>query len=441
MKRILLPLFFLIFMLSIISAVDFDMKSDYSQGETMILKFSANFIDSITTDNIRFYRGYVRTSIEPHLAKINDEYYIYAQLPENPANYSLRLENVRYLEGSSVMDEDVVQNFTINENKADFLVGPGFIITEEDFWLQMQNLNSKKITINLKIKTETGDEGNYSSFIFGEFEESDEKSFSLITGEIKKVNLKVNGVEEDSFKEIILSSDNTVYRIPFYVIATPRVVDKEEDLSNETETSVSNISEENITFNFKEIQVKIPLGEELVRIFKLQNVGQEKLENIKITLSNNLRPYVEVPITDIISIDVGESSEIGLYFAESIEEKVIEGQLNAKLESGINTSLKITVIYLQNYEFTESEKELSVIKNCSEMGGKFCNHDEECSEELVHAKDGLCCKGNCIKQETTSWSWLGWILLIIIILFVLWFFFKKYLNVKGETKLPFMNKK
>ena len=89
MKKPLALLIFLILIFPIISAVEFEIKSNYSQGETLIAKFSANFVDAVTVNNVIFYRGHTRTSIEPHLTKIGEEYYLYAQLSERIDNYSL----------------------------------------------------------------------------------------------------------------------------------------------------------------------------------------------------------------------------------------------------------------------------------------------------------------------------------------------------------------
>lgn len=423
MKKILLVMSFLLILLPVISAVDFDIKSNYSQGETMMGKFSANFVDAVTQNNLKFYREHVRISIDFSLTKIGEEYYFYAQLPEKSANYSVRLEDVKYLKGSSVIDDDFIKNFTITNETADFWVDPGVVVASGEFEIRMQNLNTEKININFKIETETGDEGTFESDLFGEFEEGDEKSISIITGDIKDIDLKAKDISEDSFKKIILSTNNTKYEVPLYVLANP----------------VSNSKQKDLRFESEEVQIKISTGEELVRTLKLQNIGQEKLENIKISFSEELIPYLEMPLTEIESLDPDEDVELGLYLAKSVEEKVIEGQIKAQTGE-INSYTGLTLIYLRDYEPTELEEEESVIKTCSELGGKFCESNEKCSVDLTIAKDGVCCEENCIEKPSGSYGWLGWLLLIAVIGFVAWFFFKKYRGVKGETKLPFEKK-
>ncbi len=414
--------FAVLFLLSpLFSAVEFNMKETYSQGETLISTFSANFVDAVTKENVRFYRGHVRVSIEPHLTKIGEEYYLYAQLPENPANYSVRLEDVKYMKGSQVVEEDIIKNFTITNQTSDFWVDPGVIVTSGDFDVEMQNLQENKIIINLKIETVSGDEGTYYSSSFGEFNEGDENSFSLISGAKQKLSFKVKDIEEDSLKKIIIYTGNqTYYEIPLYVLATP----------------VSNKKEQNFQFDSKELQIKIPTGEELVKTVAIKNTGQEPLSNIQISFSEELNPYLLIPIKNIEFLDVGEEAEIGLYFSKSLEEKVIEGQLKAQTDSGLYTYSALTLIYLRDYKLSESEIKESVIKTCSDLGGRTCLEGEKCSVEITYAKDGVCCEGSCIKQEKGSFGWLGWILIVLVIGFLIWFFLK-YRKIESKPKFPF----
>ncbi len=423
MKKILVFVF-LILSIQFLSAVEFDMKANYSQGETLIAKFSANFVDSVTEDNVLFYRepNNARASIEPHLTKIGKEYYLYARLPEKEANYSLRLVDVKYMKGTQVIDEDVVKNFTITNRTADFWVDPGVITTAGEFSLQMQNLNEKSIDITLSIKTKTGDQGNFSSSDLGNFQEGENKSLSMITGEIEKIDFEARDVLEDSLKTITLSSANTTYEIPLYVLSTP----------------VSNKKEKNMQFSSKELQITIPTGEELVKTITLKNVGNEDLENITISFSEELTPYLEIPVTEISLLEAGEETEVGLYFSNSVDEKVIEGQIKAQSASAITSYSAITLIYLRDYELSDSEIESSVIKTCSEMGGKVCDEGASCSGDTSYAKDGICCEGICTEPpEKKSYGWLGWLMLILIIGFLVWFFFRKYRGVKGTPKFPF----
>lgn len=80
MKRTILLFIFLLLILPIISAVEFDMKTELSRGETLMAKVSGNFVEPVLKENIFFYRGHVRIPMEYGIAKIDEEYYIYALL-------------------------------------------------------------------------------------------------------------------------------------------------------------------------------------------------------------------------------------------------------------------------------------------------------------------------------------------------------------------------
>ena len=149
MKKIMI-IFLALFLFPIISAVEIDMKDSFSQGETLTAKVSGNFFKAISEQDVVFYRGHVRTSIVAFVTKINNDFYIYANLiDKSPNNYSIAIENAEYFEGSQIVEEDIVKNFSINENVADFSVDKGFVITEEDFFIEVLNLQDMEIAIDL----------------------------------------------------------------------------------------------------------------------------------------------------------------------------------------------------------------------------------------------------------------------------------------------------
>ena len=156
-KLVFLLLILLIF--PIISAIEFDVKEEFSQGETLIAKVSGNFLIPLQRENVFFYREHVRIPVEYDIKKINNDYYIYALLlGKDSRNYSIALENIRYMQIGEVSEEDVVKNFTINNQTADFSVNPGFVSGGE-FSLAVQNLKDKQITINVNV-------GNISGGVF-----------------------------------------------------------------------------------------------------------------------------------------------------------------------------------------------------------------------------------------------------------------------------------
>jgi len=148
MKKFI-TLFLILSLLPIISAVEFDMKTEFSMGETLIAKVSGNFLEPVLKEDIFFYRGHVKIPMQFDVAKIHDNFYIYAQLLDKyPANYSIVIKNAMYMEAGKINEQDIVKNFSIINSTADFSINPGFIITQQDFFIKVQNLQDSKITIN-----------------------------------------------------------------------------------------------------------------------------------------------------------------------------------------------------------------------------------------------------------------------------------------------------
>src|SRR4030042_1425735 len=94
----------ILLLLPLLPAVEFDMKDNYAQGETIIARISGNFVTSVTRDNIFFYRGHVRIAMEYDITKIGEDYYLYAILSgKSPADYSVSVEDVKYMKGREIM--------------------------------------------------------------------------------------------------------------------------------------------------------------------------------------------------------------------------------------------------------------------------------------------------------------------------------------------------
>ena len=425
-KSVIFILILLIF--PIMSAVEFDMKSNFSQGETLIAKVSGNFLEPILKENIFFYRGHVRIPMEYEVGKIGDEFYIYALLSEKqPNNYSLSIKNIKYMEGNQIIEEEIVKEFSITNDTADFSTNPGFIITKENFFIEVQNLQNYKITI--QIKTITGDEtsggtGGLFDF-FGEGkEETEGDSISLISGEIKKINFNIEDTEHSTFKIIELSTGNFTYKIPVYIY-----------FETESEKKIKDFE-----FQPLELNISIPTNSNTTRIIYLYNTGQERLENISLSVSDSLKPYVNLSISKIEELEEDSRIQIEVYLLSKKEGKV-EGNINAQIE---NQSLFVySEIYLNFLkDYIPPEEDISITKTCSEMNGVNCSKDEECIGEQVKAKDILCCLGTCEKvKKDNSGVIIGIGLLIIVAGIIVWFFMKKYRSAKKPVNLLEIAKK
>ncbi len=252
-KTILVSLAFLILILPLMSAVEVDMKTEFSQGETLMAEISGNFLEYLEKENIFFYREHVRIPLDYDMAKIDNKYYVYAQLGDKePNNYSLRIENTRYMQGVNIVEEDIIKNFVITDDLADFKINPGFIIADEPFTIEVQNLRDFKIEIDINENETTTGGGFFESlFNLGTFE----SDIELFSGEIK--NLEFDLGNETSFSFIELKTENITYKIPVYIFVIKTIETEEQNESEEETTTEEEEEEELETTEEEEDEIKI----------------------------------------------------------------------------------------------------------------------------------------------------------------------------------------
>lgn len=418
MKKILI-IFLVLLLLPIISAIEFNMNDNFSQGETLIAKVSGNFFEPISNDNIVFYRGHVRTSIIPFVTKINNKYYIYAQLiDKKPNNYSLVIENAKYYQGSRIIEEDITKNFSINENIADFSIDKGFVITDKDFFIEVKNLQDYEITINIGAVNSNKSEGFFASLFGGKKISGNSNSITLDSGESKKINFKIKDFNQSNI--IKLSTGNLKYEIPVYVF-----------LKGQKE------KQKNFRFEPSEINFSMVINSNKTGIIYLRNIGEAEIENISLRISDSLLPYISLSINKIDKLDKNSSKKIEFNISSDIEEKLIEGQITAKTsDKELYAYASVFLNFLRDYLPPKSEENFSVSQTCSELNGTICNSNQKCSKETEYADDGVCCLGTCQSEKKSSTGEIiGWLLLVVIVGFVIWFYLKKYKKVESVNDL------
>ncbi len=207
MKRsVLFLLILLLLIIPLTSSVAIEAKSKYSQGETIIAKVSGNFITSIQESNIFFYRGHVRIPMSYDLGKVGDDYYIKASLiGKTENNYSIIIKNAQYYEAGRISSQDIISNFSITNETADFAIDPGFAITQGSFSIKTQSLKDNSLTIKIDVFSGI----NASS------------SISLSSGQIKTINFDTNSLTKTTNDFIKLSSNGLIYNIPVYFTYIP----------------------------------------------------------------------------------------------------------------------------------------------------------------------------------------------------------------------------
>ncbi len=426
MKKVVLFLIFL-FLLQIISAVEVNMKENYFQGETLLAKISGNFAEPILKENVFFYRqrangsGFLRIPINNFdITIIDEEYYIYAKLPESPNNYKISIEDVKYYKGSSITDENIEKNFTITNQTADFSIDKGVINTNQDFSINVQNLQEFKITLKINTKTNSGSSDDFLSSLFGNIEEGEENTISLKSGEIKKIDFQVKNIYNSTFKTIEISSDNLKYEIPVYIFAN---------------AVVPSSKEKSMKFDPPYLNVQMTTDYNSLKYVYLKNTGNEILKNITLYFSDNLKNLTSTSISEIDELKPNSSIKLELFFYSGSYEEIIEGYIKAK-EKDVRDFLDISINVTKSYVPPPEENKTTIKRPCSLLNGKFCNEEQKCSGEEKESIEGKCCVGECVKKPAGSTSQIiGWFLIVAVIIFLLWFFAKKYRRAKKPFDL------
>lgn len=409
MKRLFFILVFL-FLFPVLSAVKIDMKTNFSQGETLMVRVSGNFFQTISGEDISFFRGHVKTSIVPFVTKIDNDFYIYAQLfGKEPNNYSIVIEDAKYFEFSKIIEKDIVKNFSINENFADFSVDKGFLITSEDFSLNVKNLIDDKITINIEM----------NDFSIGVFPK--ENLVTLKVGETRKIDFETENNNSSPLNIIKLSTENLEYQIPVYLFSTLKKEIKEE---------------KRLTFEQSVIELVMATDSEAEGIIYLKNTGDAVIENISLILSDSLIPYVSLSLYEIDELNENSSKKIYVYFSSDDEGIEIEGQITA-ISGELFVYTSVFLNFLPDYiPLDGEENKTRSFQSCNELGGIICTENQECSGESTYATDGVCCLGSCNEtQKSSTGKIIGWIIIFIIIIFLIMFYLKKYKGAKGISDM------
>ena len=409
----------------IISAAEIQFTSGddtFDSGETLLAVASGNFIDQVTRNNVFFYRDHVRIPVDFDVIKSNvdNDFYIYGILVDkSEGNYSIRIENVRYMQGTQVVDDDLIKNFTITQNVADFSVNPGTLIASENFQFELQNLQVSGVTIQVDVPDGIQIQGS--------------SSVDVSSGEIREISflLDSEAFPNNAMETISLSSDNTNYDFPLFVFGSE---------SNGTPSPDGEQQKQDIEFQPDVVSVTLATDSNTKRIIYLQNTGEETIEDITFFVSPLLEPYVTIFPDEIDDIESGSAEKIEIEIISDMEEVILEGEIIAQ-SGNVSASFTLILDFTEGFVPTEEqpEGEEVTLTTCSQLSGTICSETQECSGETEELKDGLCCLAQCQDVEESSTSSrgkiIGWSIIVAVVLLLLWFFKKKYRGVK--KKLPF----
>ena len=325
---------------------------------------------------------------------------------------------------------DIIKNFTITNETADFYVVPGFIKTEDDFFLELTNLRDNKVEVEISAENYSDNEDDKDFFDSLFSAGTSEQKIELSSGdEGKKVNFEFDSdINESKFTTINLSSENTSYSVPVYM---------EFKENKKTEEK----GEGKLTFEPQLVNVSLATNSNTTRIIYLQNTEDISVKNISLYVSESLEPYVSLSITKLDELDENSSTRIELYISSSEDEGNIEGQITAKYENesdDLSAYFPVSLNFIKDY-VPKYEENITIIneKTCSELNGTICNvTTESCSGESVYANDNKCCLDECeAVEQSSTWEIIGWGLLVLVVLFVAWFLLKRYKRTSNPVDL------
>lgn len=385
MKRGILFILLLIVLIPIISAPEIVLsKESYSPRETLQAEITGNFL-SLKSENILIYQGN-KVHSEPvikDLTKQDNRYYFYAILPNLESNFSLRIQNIQYIESGKLKTDDLIKNFTIILSNDSVLgIDQGFIVTNKDFSITIKALNKNQD-------------------ISAVLEESGEsKNFSLIEETEKKIVFSIsNLVSRKSF----LNINN--YKIPVFI--TKKISESE--------------SMENLEFVPSSLTGIISSEQDYVFKMIIENSGNKTISNIK--LSNNFN--AEISPNTIDSISPGNNSYIELKIKKP-KEKII-GDIIAEYSNkttrapvAFDLTINNSNVNIIDAGITETET-----LSCTSIG-VICTATQSCNGEIASSLEGACCKGQCIEPvASTNYQWLyGLILIVLLLIIIIWFVMK-----------------
>jgi len=328
------------------------------------------------------------------------------------------------------VEDDIIQNFSIINETTDFSVNPGFISTKENFFIEVQNFKDSKITVDIKTTEDSSEEEDFFSSLFSTSEGTG-NSVDVLSGQIKKINFLVGDINESFLTNVELSSGDTKYEIPVYLI------------QNETTDDLNKIKE----YEFRPSEFKtvnLSTNSSTTRVLQLHNTGTMLIENITFGISDSLKDFVTLSLEGVDELEANESITLEAYIYSGNKSQTIEGHIKARdyqnyyAYSMLDLNIIDGYIPLPGENITEGRVVPNVSKTCEERDGEICGDGEECSEEVVTSRDGACCLAECeeIKKEGSGMDkWVGWGIVILVVLFILWFLKFKYKRARRNLDL------
>ena len=370
-----------------ISALDINLiKNQYYPSETLQAEIPDIFITNLNLNNIGIYKsGAVHLSpTNQGLIKEGNNYFFYAVLPQETGNYSLKLEDIVYDEGTGESSEPIIKDFKIVPANGSYIsFKPGFIHATSDFTITVKAYGPRQpITITLA-------EANF------------EQTFSLGLGSEKTITIPISDINELTTTEISINE----YNLP--TVINPVIKPVEE---NQTNYNIKDINKL-LTLNPESIEVLILPNKDY--IFDITLSTNESIRNITLDSSDS-----EIVIFPSFISFLEENQTITIIINSAVN-------LNSSINiSGLNGSIILPIKIMLTQNASAVNYTAPPIATCASQGGVYCEAGEECTGIYNLIGGNYCCMGQCEKPKgSTKWIW--GVLLLIVLGAGGWYLYKK----------------
>ena len=403
-------LFILVISLNFISAIDIEIKSSFNPGETAQIEIPNVFIDNLKLENLGIYQNNSahKTPVESGLIKSGDSYFYYAIMPRYAGEYSFKIEDAKYWEGSVEVTDPVVINFSIVDTNSSYLsFNPGYLYVTDDFSITVKAYNKPQdITVTFAPTNL-------------------EQKFKIGYGNTKTIYFSIADIANLTKSEIKINN----YVLPITISPSQDIKDKF-NLSGEDQLKIINSLEDVMDFYPEEISATILPNNNYFYELKLTNEINASINNLIISSSDKE-----------IKINPNNVSEL-----KSHQISIINITLNSKEEKDawINITYKnysviipVLIKLATNQSQVQSNVEtLNQQKTCSELGGVKCDStlNQKCSGSETYALNGWCCMDKCGSSSSSN-GWLWGILIVIVLIVGGWFLYDKSQQGQGAERL------
>lgn len=386
-KGILIAGFLVAFVLSLcfVSAITTTLGTSYRPGETAVVELSGNILEPIAFGNVMIKRNNVIMAQDYDVKKLGEKYYIWFQSPKDAGNYTLWIKNLKTTINGVPSVIDFSQNFTVSGNFVDYSVSPGFMMTGNNFQMNVKVYGDNNIPINVDFPYQ--------------------QQILLKPGD-NVIDFDVSSITGSKFSTLHLG----VYALPIYVMRNLSVGESPD-----------------IVFSPLSVSRLILVSEKLpvYNVISVRNLGKNALNDVYFEYDNS-------------SISIN-SSKFNIRGNESKEFNlgIIKGSdFNTKIylrAGNYSFDFPIGVVFEKN-NVSGNESGGSNLYRCSELRGKICSASEVCSTSQEISLDGPCCTGECTAAEPVSsgYSWVGY-LVVLIVLVVGGYVYMNYRKAKGVT--------